>query len=210
MAQDPETINVIFPLNGIDTSDEFGAQRPNSTPTAVNVRSLDPFQERARGGSRHGLAKYPNQQIPEGAELIQHLNQIVLQSGEFLLTTFTDFPPGGIPIPGFPNSTMPPGGNGFQPNQNFPLDPRRQVEAVPSSVSMINEQTLTITATLSRQSAGTFIGSETVVLTTNPPGMDGDGDTAVTDVNGEAVFTVTEPTYEGQVQYTVYNEYETA
>lgn len=220
MAQE-ESISVVFPLSGLDTAGEYGMQRSNTTADATNVRALDPLEERLRGGSRHGLAKYPNQQIPEGAELIQHLNQIVVLSGDFLLTAFDDYNPDFIPNtstsndpdhPRYPpgsEPTIPPEGSGVQPNRDYPQNPRRRVALVPDDPTAVDGQVVTLTATVTRRTAGTNVSGVTVKLTTNPPDQDGDGDTAITDGSGVATFTVTEASYEGEILYTASNEYTT-
>lgn len=69
--------DLAFPQKGIDLSEGFNSQLPGSTPIAVNVRLFEAMTERARGGSRAGLAKYIAAQLPPGAHLIQHLNVIV-------------------------------------------------------------------------------------------------------------------------------------
>lgn len=207
-----EPLEVSFPLGGVDVAGEFSVQRPNTSADALNVRALDPLEERLRGGSRHGLIKYPNQRVPAGVQLIQHLNQIVLVSGDFLAVTFQDYEPDFIPNTSTTDTTdteIPPEGSGVQPYPGYPANPRRRIAAVPSQTTAINETTVTITSTLTRQTAGTLLSGQTLVLTTNPPGKDGDGDTAVTNGSGVATFTVSEATFEGQIQYTVYNEYDT-
>lgn len=64
MPQQDDSFEVQFPLNGVDTASEYGVPRPGTTIRAFNCRSLDPLQERSRGGSRHGLVRYPDDQIP--------------------------------------------------------------------------------------------------------------------------------------------------
>jgi len=216
-----ESISVTFPLSGLDTAGEYGVQRPNTTPSAINVRGIDPLEERMRGGSRHGLEKYPNQQIPEGAELIQCLGQITVLSGDFLLIAFDDYEPDFIPDPSTSNDpnhprhppgsepTIPPDGSGVQPNRNFPDNPRRRVQLVPDDPTAVTRQTVTLTATVTRRTAGSNVAGVTVRLTTNPPDQDGDGDTAATNGSGVAEFEVTESDYEGTILYTASNEYTT-
>lgn len=217
-----ETISVIFPLSGTDTTGEFGGQRPNTTPSAVNVRSVDPLEERIRGGSRHGLEKYPNQQLPSGANVIQALGQITVLDGDFLTIAFDDYEPDFIPDPSTSNDpshprhppgsepTVPPDGSGVQPNRNYPDNPRRRVQLVPDDPTAVTGQTVTLTATVTRRTAGSNVAGVTVRLTTNPPDQDGHGDTAVTNGSGVATFTVTESDYEGTILYTASNEYTTA
>lgn len=211
-SQTEETISVSFPLNGLDTAAGYGEQRPGTTADAVNVRGIDPLEERNRGGSRHGLIKYPNQQIPEGAELIQHLNTIVVLSGEFLLVTFQNYESDFIPNTSDTDTTdteIPPKGSGVTPVPGWPPDPRRRVEVVASPTTASDGDNVTLTITLTRQTAGTTVSGQTITLRTNPAGKDGDGDTAVTDGSGIATFTVSEETYEGQILYIGEHEYTT-
>lgn len=217
-----ESISVIFPVAGIDTAGEYGAQRPNTTADAINVRTVDPLEERMRGGSRHGLEKYPNQQIPEGAELIQAVGQITVISGDFLLISFDDYNPDFIPDPSTSNDpnfprhppgsepTIPPEGSGVQPNRNKPDNPRRRVQLVASPTTATNGNDVTLTATVTRRTAGSNVSGVTVRLKTNPPGQNGDGSTAITNGSGVATFTVNESSYEGTILYTAENEYTSA
>lgn len=217
-----ESISVIFPVAGIDTAGEYGSQRQNTTADAVNVRVSDPLEGRMRGGSRHGLEKYPNQQIPEGAELIQCLGQITVVSGDFLLIAFNDYNPTDVTdtttsnnpsLPRHPpgsEPTVPVEGSGVQPNRNYPQNPRRRVQLVPDDPTAVDGQTVTLTATVTRRTAGTNVSGVTVTLRTNPEGQDGDGDTAVTNGSGVATFTVNESNFEGEILYTASNEYTSA
>lgn len=79
-----------FPLSGVDVSTAFDRQRIGSvegvysysTPDAVNVRSIEPNTNRARGGSRPGLKKYVAAR-PMGVRwVVQDLNVIVIASAE--------------------------------------------------------------------------------------------------------------------------------
>ena len=72
MGPKEDTVEVLFPTNGIDTSGEFGVQRPNTSPSAVNVRSCDPLQERMRGGSRHGLIKFIDDELPNSEAFVDN------------------------------------------------------------------------------------------------------------------------------------------
>lgn len=75
---DPFTeIDLPFPLAGLDVHTSLAYQPGGTAAEGVNVRVVDPDARRSRGGSRPGLSKWIPQQIPEGAELIQHLNVIV-------------------------------------------------------------------------------------------------------------------------------------
>ena len=62
--QSNDNVEVLFPLAGTDAAGEYGVQRPNTTIKSKNIRSLDPILERLRGGSRHGLIAYPDDQLP--------------------------------------------------------------------------------------------------------------------------------------------------
>lgn len=66
--------DLTFPMLGVDVSTEIERQRAGTTPVGTNVRGLDPFQRRARGGSRPGLSRYIDEALPS---YIQHLNLIV-------------------------------------------------------------------------------------------------------------------------------------
>lgn len=98
----PETdtlAELYFPSLGLDLSGSYARQRLGTTPIGVNVRTFDPRLDRARGGSRAGLIAFADQ-IPEGDELIQHLNVVVLCTTESLLDA--DPPDDPDPITGLP------------------------------------------------------------------------------------------------------------
>ena len=75
-----KTIDIRFPYFGIDVSQAFGAQRPSTSPMAINVRAYDSGTGRLRGGSRAGitpfLGKGSTVQV-NGFSLIQSLSVIV-------------------------------------------------------------------------------------------------------------------------------------
>lgn len=50
--------NVTFPVGGINRDTGFQTQAPYTTVDAFNVRPIDVFDKRGRGGVRPGLAKY--------------------------------------------------------------------------------------------------------------------------------------------------------
>lgn len=216
-----EAISVIFPVSGIDVAGEYSGQRQNTTPDAVNVRVEDPLEGRMRGGSRHGLEKYPNQRLPSGDNVVQCLGQVTVVSGNFLLIAFDDYNPDFIPNPSTSNDpnyprfppgsepTIPPEGSGVQPNRDYPENPRRRVQLVPDDPTAVDGQIVTLTATVTRRTAGSNVSGVTVRLRTNPEGQDGDGDTAITNASGVATFTVTEASFEGEILYTASNEYTT-
>lgn len=85
MPRDPfVTIENTFPLSGIDTSAAFHAQKPGTAVDGVNVRSFEPSTDRARGGSRPGLARFCPAQI-NGTNAIQDITAIVLPKSSFAL-----------------------------------------------------------------------------------------------------------------------------
>lgn len=90
MGPNEDTVEVLFPTNGIDTAGEFSVQRPNTTPSAVNVRSCDPLQERMRGGSRHGLIKFIDDELPNTEAFVQTFEV----SGDVTTTVEWEAPPG--------------------------------------------------------------------------------------------------------------------
>lgn len=59
-----QMIELLFPEKGIDNSVALQQQRVGTTPVAVNVRLYEPSTDRARGGSRPGLVRFINQQLP--------------------------------------------------------------------------------------------------------------------------------------------------
>lgn len=68
-----ETVESLFPINGIDVSGPYGSQRPMTTPIATNVRGVDSIALRRRGGSRNGLVRYPNDQIAEFFNVVENV-----------------------------------------------------------------------------------------------------------------------------------------
>lgn len=59
-----DPLDITFPVQGTDVGDGFTQQRPDTTPRGVNVRSFDPSTDRMRGGSRPGIIRYVDQQLP--------------------------------------------------------------------------------------------------------------------------------------------------
>lgn len=53
-----------FPLAGVNVATEYGLQPDRTTPRGNNVRAMDQIAERLRGGSRPGLTRYPDDQLP--------------------------------------------------------------------------------------------------------------------------------------------------
>ena len=92
----PEQLaDLTFPVGGLDLTQEFEDQRPQTTPSGQNVRVYEALTQRGRGGSRPGLAQYVPQQV-DGVNLIQHLNYIVDPQADALATGFD---PLDTPIP---------------------------------------------------------------------------------------------------------------
>lgn len=63
MANDTNSVDVQFPVNGIAISSGFFPDRPLTSQIASNVRSFDAIAERKRGGSRAGITKYVPEQL---------------------------------------------------------------------------------------------------------------------------------------------------
>lgn len=76
MPSPEQLLELTFPLGGINTGTEFQLQPANTTPIAINVRSIDPIEHRNRGASRCGIRKYVDQKLGL-LSLIQHMNIIV-------------------------------------------------------------------------------------------------------------------------------------
>lgn len=76
MPSPEQLLELTFPLKGINTETEFQLQPDDTTPIAINVRSIDPVEHRNRGASRCGIRKYVDQKLGL-LSLIQHLNVIV-------------------------------------------------------------------------------------------------------------------------------------
>lgn len=70
-------LDLLFPVKGLDVSQPFERQPPQTTPTGVNVRAFETLTQRMRGGSRPALSKYVAGQLPGGASLVQELNVVV-------------------------------------------------------------------------------------------------------------------------------------
>lgn len=74
-----------FPFRGIDVAVGFADQRPGTTAVGQNVMGFEPSTDRLRGGSRPGLSRFIDQQLPLNAQiggltywhLVQHLNIVV-------------------------------------------------------------------------------------------------------------------------------------
>lgn len=83
-----------FPLAGVDAEQPFDMQPQGTTPEALNVCSVDPTTNRARGGSRPGLGRF----LPPLATLgtIQHLQIIVDPQADALTADFGELPIGDL------------------------------------------------------------------------------------------------------------------
>lgn len=212
---DEQTLDVIFPGRGLDTSGEYGVQRPDTSADATNVRSVDPLEERFRGGSRHGIAKYVSTQPGGASALIQHLNQLVTHNADFLHTSFEYYSPDFVADPSTnnggdnrnPGRDVPPLGSGVAPSRTRPLLSRRRIQAVASPTTQTNGTNSTITSTLTALPGGAAVGSVSVRLNTLPPGRNGDGNSLTTSGAGTAAFTVNEASYEGPILYITTHEY---
>lgn len=73
---DAKTVELLFPIGGMDLSREFQLQPGNTTPLGINVQSFDVLEKRNRGGSRSGIRRYIDQKLGLFS-LIQHINVIV-------------------------------------------------------------------------------------------------------------------------------------
>lgn len=85
MPSPEQLVELTFPLGGINTETEYQLQPAETTPIAINVRSIDPVEHRSRGASRAGIRKYVDQKLGLFS-LIQHLNIIVDPTIDFTLS----------------------------------------------------------------------------------------------------------------------------
>lgn len=118
----PTIADLEFPSKGLELSTGFADQRLDTTGSAVNVMGFEPSTDRLRGGSRPGLSRFIDEQLPLDAQrpgltywhLIQHLNIVVYGAVGGLVGDPTDDDGG----PGFvddPSSVGPPGSWGSGP-----------------------------------------------------------------------------------------------
>lgn len=70
------TVDLQYPLEGLDETRAFSRQRTGTTASAQNARSFDPKTGRARGGQRPGLSRYFTA-TAVGAYPIQDINHLV-------------------------------------------------------------------------------------------------------------------------------------
>lgn len=76
MPSPDQSLELLFPVKGMDITTEFELQPPSTSPLAINVRAIEPGTQRNRGGSRPGIRRYVDQKLGLNS-LIQHLNIIV-------------------------------------------------------------------------------------------------------------------------------------
>ncbi len=201
-----DVVEVLFPLQGVDQTTAYDQQPAKTTFLGKNVRSMDPIEERNRGGSRHGLIKFADQ-VPAGTHLIQNLTQLVDPRADNLLANFGDFQPGYIPDPRNAARLVPPQGSGAQPNLGFPRATYRRVQLSADNSTPTDGQTVTLTAALTLQPAGTPVSGATIRLATIPPNQNGYGASAVTGGAGTCQFMVSETDFEGPIVYLASNTY---
>lgn len=60
---DEQLISLTFPVEGVDETRAFGAQKPGTCIDALNVRTFEPETDRARGGRRAGISKYLSEPV---------------------------------------------------------------------------------------------------------------------------------------------------
>ena len=81
-------ITLDFPVGGVDLSRAFYRQPKLTTPVAVNVRSFEPSESRARGGSRSGLIRWIDARVDGTVTLVQHMNVVILPTEAAQLGNF--------------------------------------------------------------------------------------------------------------------------
>lgn len=111
-------VPLAFPTSGLNVATSYGQQPDASTPVGVNVRANESILNRARGGSRSGLSKYPPGILPSGDNVVQHMNVVVDPQGGALLagSPLTD-PSIEDPDPRW-TRLIRAGGDGIQLNKN--------------------------------------------------------------------------------------------
>lgn len=75
--QNSQSVQVPFPVNGIDENGAFGAQPKGTTADAQNVRAYDAIDRRLRGGSRPGLSKWDTDLVNGAGDDIRNINKLV-------------------------------------------------------------------------------------------------------------------------------------
>jgi hypothetical protein len=81
--------DITFPAGGIDKSTGFHQQPPYTAADALNVRTIDVFANRARGGSRPGWTKHYASAFGSGNP-VRALTRMVNNSGVALLVNVTN------------------------------------------------------------------------------------------------------------------------
>jgi hypothetical protein len=66
-----------FPFKGVDVSQDVSGQPPLTCVVGINVQTYEPSSNRGRGGSRPGMSRLPQGQVPTGFGLVQHLNTVI-------------------------------------------------------------------------------------------------------------------------------------
>lgn len=124
-----------FPLRGIDRSRAFVRQTGETTPTARNVRAFDDLEDRRRGGSRDGIARWIDDTVIAG-EKIQGLGCVVSMAEEFVSGYFPfEWPDFAVDPVTF--SPIRPGGSG---ESSVPRKPPRLTWA-PGAISLFEDET---------------------------------------------------------------------
>lgn len=85
--QNEKSLELQFPVGGLDLSVGHDKQPPGTTPVGENVRAFEPRTQRARGGSRCGLLANGDR-LPSGSHLIQHLAAVVVVDSLALLDEY--------------------------------------------------------------------------------------------------------------------------
>lgn len=62
--QTEQQMNMPFAILGVDSGDPTDRQRPMTCRDALNVRGIEPQALRLRGGSRPGLSRWIDEQLP--------------------------------------------------------------------------------------------------------------------------------------------------
>jgi hypothetical protein len=66
------TVEILFPLGGLDRKGSYQRQPPYTTPDCLNVRPVDLLGGRSRGGSRPALERYGTSRVgAEGSRVVR-------------------------------------------------------------------------------------------------------------------------------------------
>lgn len=78
MAKRNRHIDIHYPILGVDRRYAYQAQRPYTTPRALNCRPDAPLEGRARGGSRDGLDKAFYEELGDGnpVRMLAHVTRV--------------------------------------------------------------------------------------------------------------------------------------